>query len=160
SGSAAFRTVRSLRTTASESGAKCGVLGARERGVLVEDPVGMRPCLEQEAEVLGEVAVAQSRYTCLTRTEQLARPALGESLLCDPEAVAGGDHRVEAAAAVLAEAPAGEQQTVRCGDAPTDAAAQLMELREAEPIGVVDDHHGRRGHVDTDLDHRRGDEHV
>jgi hypothetical protein len=33
-----------------------------------------------------------------------------------------------------------------------------VELREAEALGVLDDHQGRLGHVDSDLDDRRRDE--
>ena len=44
--------------------------------------------------------------------------------------------------------------------AAADAAAQLVQLGDAEPIGVEDHHHRRVRHVDADLDHRRGDEHV
>jgi hypothetical protein len=40
------------------------------------------------------------------------------------------------------------------------AAAQLVQLGDAEPVGVEDDHHRRVGHVDADLDHRGGHEHV
>ena len=35
-----------------------------------------------------------------------------------------------------------------------------MELGQPEPIGALDDHHRRLGHVDADLDDRRPDEHV
>ena len=35
-----------------------------------------------------------------------------------------------------------------------------MQLRDAEALGVLDQHHGRVGDVDPDLDHRRGDQHV
>ena len=38
--------------------------------------------------------------------------------------------------------------------------AQLVELREAEALGVLDHHHRGVGHVDADLDHGGGDEHV
>ena len=41
-----------------------------------------------------------------------------------------------------------------------DPAAQLVQLRDAEPVGVEDDHRRRVGHVDADLDDGRGDEHV
>ncbi len=44
--------------------------------------------------------------------------------------------------------------------ASTDAAAQLVQLRDAEPVGVHDHHHRRLRHVDADLDHGRRDEHV
>ena len=40
-----------------------------------------------------------------------------------------------------------------------DPAAQLVELGEAEPLGALDDHQRRIGHVDPDLDHRRRDQH-
>ena len=33
-----------------------------------------------------------------------------------------------------------------------------MQLRQAEPLGVLDQHHRRVGHVDADLDHRRRNE--
>jgi hypothetical protein len=35
-----------------------------------------------------------------------------------------------------------------------------VQLREPEALGVLDEHHRRVGHVDADLDHRRGDQHV
>ena len=44
--------------------------------------------------------------------------------------------------------------------AAADAAAQLVQLRDAEAVGVEDDHDGGVGDVDADLDDRRGDEHV
>ena len=42
--------------------------------------------------------------------------------------------------------------------AAADAAAQLVQLREAEALGMLDHHHGRLRHVDADLDHRGGDQ--
>ena len=44
--------------------------------------------------------------------------------------------------------------------APADPAAQLVELGDAEPVGVEQHHRGRVGDVDADLDHRRRDQHV
>ena len=52
------------------------------------------------------------------------------------------------------------EQAVRLLRAAADAAAQLMQLREAEAVGLLDDHHRRVRNVDADLDHRRRDEHV
>ena len=37
--------------------------------------------------------------------------------------------------------------------AAADPAAQLVQLADAEPVGVHHEHHRRVGHVDTDLDH-------
>ena len=61
----------------------------------------------------------------------------------------------------LAVSPSGalvEQQAGRVLGAAADAAAQLVQLREAEALGVLDHHHGRLRHVDADLDHRGGDQ--
>ena len=44
--------------------------------------------------------------------------------------------------------------------AAADPAAQLVELGEPEPVGALDDHHRRLGHVDADLDDGRADQHV
>jgi hypothetical protein len=52
-----------------------------------------------------------------------------------------------------------DQQTVRCLCAAPDAPAQLMELGQTEPFGVLDYHDGSPRHVDADLDDRGGHEH-
>ena len=44
--------------------------------------------------------------------------------------------------------------------AAADPAAQLVQLGDAVAIGVLDEHHRRVRHVDADLDHGRGDQHV
>ena len=51
-----------------------------------------------------------------------------------------------------------QQQAVAGRLTPADAAAQLVQLGEAEALGVVDDHDGGFGHVDADFDHGGGDE--
>ena len=53
-----------------------------------------------------------------------------------------------------------EQDAVRLLRAASDAAAELMELREPESLRVLDEHHRRVRHVDAHLDHRRRDEQV
>ena len=61
----------------------------------------------------------------------------------------------------LAVSPSGalvEQQAGRALGAAADAAAQLVQLRQPEALGVLDHHHGRLRHVDADLDHRGGDQ--
>ena len=50
------------------------------------------------------------------------------------------------------------QQALAQGCTATDAAAQLVQLRQAEPLGVVDDHDAGVRHVDTDFDDRRRDQ--
>ena len=55
---------------------------------------------------------------------------------------------------------AGDEQAVRLLRPAPDATAQLVELREAEAVGLLHDHDRRVRDVDADLDHRRRDEHV
>ncbi len=54
----------------------------------------------------------------------------------------------------------GEQHAEGLLGAATDAPAQLVELREAEALGVLDDHDRGVRHVNADLDHGRRDEHL
>ena len=44
--------------------------------------------------------------------------------------------------------------------AAADPPPQLVELAQSEPVRVLDHHDGGIGHVDPDLDHGRGNEHV
>src|SRR6266852_4045157 len=53
-----------------------------------------------------------------------------------------------------------DEDAERALPATTDAAAQLMQLREPEALGAEDDHHGRVRDVDADLHDRGRDEHV
>src|SRR2546423_1440857 len=54
----------------------------------------------------------------------------------------------------------GQEDAEALVHAAPDAAAQLVQLREPEAVGLLDHHeHGVR-HVDADLDDGRGDEHV
>ena len=53
-----------------------------------------------------------------------------------------------------------EEQAQRRVLAAADAPAQLVQLRDAVALGVLDEHHGRVRHVDADLDDRRRHEHV
>ena len=64
------------------------------------------------------------------------------------------------ARAGLAERPLVEQQAGRAPRAAPDAAAQLMQLREAETLGVLDHHDRRLRHVDADLDDGGRDQHL
>ncbi len=53
-----------------------------------------------------------------------------------------------------------KQNAVRLMRAAADAAAQLVQLREPEALGVLDDHDRRVRHVDADFDDGRRDEDV
>ena len=85
-------------------------------------------------------------------------PRMRRSASAIAEAVLGLEQRAQPRLAVLGRRRA--RRGGRCrGRAPRpDAAAELVELREAEALGVLDDHQRRVRHVDADLDHRRRDQ--
>ena len=53
-----------------------------------------------------------------------------------------------------------QQDAVRLVRPAADAAAQLVQLRQTEPLRVLDQHDGSVRHVDADFDDRGRDEHV
>ncbi|MNX65117.1 hypothetical protein D3C86_961610 [compost metagenome] len=77
----------------------------------------------------------------------------------DDEAVVGGHHDLHAGAGLVG-ARIGDQHAVGLLGSSADPAAQLVELREAEALGVFDDHHRGIGDVHADLDDRGRDEDV
>ena len=101
---------------------------------------------------------AEARHAGLAGAEHVAFAAQAQILLGDAEAVLGLAQDLDARLGGLAERRAVEQQAGRALAPAADAAAQLMDLREAEALGVLDHHHGRFRHIDADLDHRGGDE--
>ena len=98
----------------------------------------------------------------LLRAEQLPLAADLEVALGELEPVGRRDHRLEPLAGDVGELllRPGDEQAVRLLRTAADAAAQLVELGEAEAVGLLDDHDRRVRDVDPDLDHRRRDEHV
>ena len=51
-----------------------------------------------------------------------------------------------------------QQQAEAFRGTPADTPAQLVQLGEAEALGMFDDHHRRLRHIDADLHHRRRDQ--
>ena len=98
----------------------------------------------------------------LPRAEERAAAAKVEIDLGELEAVGRRDERLEALLRRLGQLllRARDEQAVGLLGAAPDPAAQLVELREAEAVGFLHDHHGRVRDVDADLDHGRRDEHV
>ena len=80
----------------------------------------------------------------LARAEKFAGAALLQVLLGDFETVGSGDHRLDARASLARDIFARDEDTARFFRAAPDAAAQLMELCEAEAVRVFDDHHAWR----------------
>ena len=136
---ATFSAVHRLCKPASERGPKRGVSGWTRSGSSSRIALGMAPRLEQELGVLREVAEPQSRQAGLARTAA-ARPARAAP---DPprrsgsrrwSATIASSRRRPSSLARAARERAGT--TTRAAAAP-DPAAQLVELGEAEALGVV-----------------------
>src|SRR5262245_17276318 len=106
-----------------------------------------RPCLAvrglHDVAVAHEVAGAQLGQPGLPRPEEISRPAQLEVALRDREAVARRGHRLQPLARVIGPGRLIHQEAVRFPLAAPDAAAQLVQLRETEPLGVLDHHDGR-----------------
>ena len=89
----------------------------------------------------------------LPDAEHVAFAAQPQILLRDPEAVGGFADHLQPRLRHFAQRLVIEQQAGRGLRAAADPAAQLMQLREAKALGVLDHHDGRGRHVDADLDH-------
>ena len=79
----------------------------------------------------------------LAGAEHLAFAAQAQILLGDPEAVLGLAHHLEPRLGGRPERALVEEEAGRGARAAADAAAELVELGEAEALGVLDHHHGR-----------------
>src|SRR5690606_18651087 len=100
----------------------------------VEQLLGDRPCLFHERVVAREVADAQGGQARLPRAEDVAGAAQREVALGDREAVGRRGDGLEALARDVAERTLVEQDAVRRMRAAPDPSAQLVQLREAEPL--------------------------
>ena len=77
-----------------------------------------------------------------------------------PSVVSTSACRRRSAVSVSSSTRPRDQQAVALVAASPDPAAQLVQLREPEAIGLLHDHDRRVRNVDADLDHGRRDEHV
>ena len=90
----------------------------------------------------------------LPRAEHFAAPAQPQILLGDDEPVLGPAHHIEPLPCRLGQRLAVEQDAGGWFGAAPDPAAQLMQLRQAEALGMLDDHDRGIRHIDAHLDHR------
>ena len=117
-----------------------------EVGRAVHKRRGLRPLRDAEA-----------RIAALARPQHLAAAAQAKILLRDHKPVLDLPQDIEARLCRVGQRRLVEQDARGLRRPSSDAAAQLMELGEAEHLGVLDDHHGRRGDVDADLNDGGGD---
>ena len=95
----------------------------------------------------------------LAGAEHFAGAPETQVLFGDPESVVGPAQDQDARPRRGAQRGGVEQQASARPVPPADAPAQLMELGQAEPLRMFDDHDGRLGNVDADLDHGGRHEH-
>ena len=135
---------RSLLSSGSRATIKLGIVARRGQ------QIGMH----------GKIGDMEFGQAALALAEQLARAAQAQIFLGDDKAVVGLAHGLEPRLRGLAQRPVIDQQAARFRRAAPDASAQLVQLRQAETLGMLDDHDGGFRHIDADFDHRGGDEDV
>ncbi len=94
----------------------------------------------------------KARRAGLARAEKFAFAAQLQILLGNPEAVFRFPHDGKPRMAGFAERPLVEQDAGRGLVAAPDTAAQLVQLRQPEALGMFDHHDRRIRHVDADFD--------
>src|SRR5215813_9547191 len=110
---------------------------AGERGIAAEHQGGVVAGGLQELAVGLDAGDAEARHAALAGAEHVAFAAQAQVLLGDAEAVLGLAHDGEARFRGLAERRAVEQEAGRVLGAAADPAAQLVELRQAEALGML-----------------------
>ncbi len=106
----------------------------------------------QQLGVAHQVGDLELQEAGLASTEHLAGAAQLQVLFGNQEAVAGFAHDRQAFAAQLRQRRVVEQHAVARRAAAADPSAQLVQLRQAQAFGVLDDHQAGVGHVDAHLD--------
>jgi len=133
-----------------------GVLGAGEGGIVVDPFFGVAAGHAKEVEVIGvgEIGDGEGREAGLARAEEFAVAADGEVVFGDFEAVGGIEEGADAGATVFGHFLIGgsDGETTTGDGTPTHATPELVELGEAEAVGVFDDHGGGFGDIDADFD--------
>src|SRR5499433_1196058 len=142
-----------------ERRAQGAVLWGEELRISRHEGEGLASRLLQHGAVAQEIRDAELRKTRLARAEEIARAAQLEVGLRDAKAIVRRRHGVDAAARLLGSRSR-EEDAVALPRSPPHPATKLMQLREAEALGMLDEHHGGVGHVDADLNDRGGDEEV
>ncbi len=143
----------------SDGGGEGCVLGVLEVGVALEDAVGELAGAEEDFAV-GEAGDAEHGVgAALESAPGFAFAAHAEVDFGEGESVVGFAHGLEAFAGFGAWVFfAGEEDAVALFVAAADAAAELVELAEAESFGAFDDDDGGVGYIDSDFDDAGGDE--
>ena len=106
------------------------------------------------AQNVGDLQRRQARLLC---AEEFARAAQLQIHLGDLESILRIDQRADAFFRGVVQLR-GNQQAVALLGAASHASAQLVQLREAEALGLLDQHHGGVRNIDADFDHGGGNQ--
>ena len=124
-----------------------------EAWIAAEHEHGILPRRLEKHAVHLDAGDVEAGHAALPRAEHVAFATQFQILLGDAEAIIGLAQDRKPRLGRFAERRLVEEEAGRALGAAADAAAQLMELREAEAFGMLDHHHARLGHVDADFDH-------
>ena len=117
--------------------------GAVEIGVLQKRGLCLLPGCFEHAKIGSEISYLKSVQTGLTSSKEVPRPAQVEIRLRQREPVALAHERVESRLRLGTKRfPVGHDETVCRAIRPTHSTAELMKLRQSEPVRVLDHHHG------------------
>ena len=140
-------------------GAELIVGGVEEAGVGGDCVEGVASGHGEEVGVEEEVGEVEVGAAGLGGADELAHATEFEVFFGDFEARGVFGHGLEAGDGVVGGL-VGEEDAVGLFVAAADAAAELVELGEAEAVGVLDNHDSGVGDVDADFDDGGGDEDV
>ena len=113
-----------------------------------------------ERRVAHQVRDAECLLAGLPGSQDVAGAAQFQVLFGDHEAVTGFPHDREPRPGEFAQGWLEQQDAMALDAAAADAAPQLVQLCQSEPLGVVDDHERRVGYVHTHFDDGGRDEYV
>ena len=108
----------------------------------------------ENLQVTHGVADLEVRQTGLLTAKDIPGTPQLQVPLGDFEAIIGLNHRLHPGLSLIS-LRVRQQEAVALPVATTNPAPQLVELGQAEAVGVVDDHHGGIRVIDPDLDDRR-----
>ena len=132
-----------------------GILGPFRIRVFVQQAFGDAPHVLQQLSVAGNVGDLQVECdTALLGSFQVARSPQFQVSFGNLEAIVGLYHDFQPPARIFGELVAGNQYAIGLVGPPSYTPSQLVQLRQAKPFGILDDHHRSVRHIHAHLDDR------
>ena len=127
--------------------------------ILRKQGLGLVLCDPQCFGVLHKICDPQRRQAVLGGAEEITRAARFQIVFCHGKAVRGAAQKLQPLPHRLIHI-VGDQNAAGVCRAAAHAPAQLVQGRQAEPLGVLNDHDRGVGHIDADLDDGGRDQHI